>query len=172
MRKLLLGVAMLLFAQLGFGQAVSDQAVIPVSVTLNSILRLTVTAGGNIQFVVNTMDQYLNGIDIASDQYKTKYKVSSSNDYNVTIAADYDGLLGVETGTTMALSFIEYTPTGGTTAGAGGALTTTAELTATDPAGTVDTYEIAWQLTGGLLAMDYPADVYTVNVFLQVQPQP
>lgn len=171
MRKLLLGVAMLLLAQMGFGQAVSDQAVIPVSVTLNSILRLTVTAGGNIQFVVNTMDQYNNGINIVSDQYTTKYKVASSNNYEVTIASDDDALVGIETSAEMDLAYIEYTPTGGAAAGAGGAITDAAVVVATDPAGTIDAYEIAWRLAAGLLAENYPADVYTVNVFLQVQPQ-
>jgi hypothetical protein len=174
MRKLVLGAAMLLFAQMGFGQAVSDQAVIPVSVTLNSILRLTVTAGGNIQFVVNTIDQYTNGINIVSDQYTTKYKVASSNDYVVTLAADAASLLGVEQGAAMDIAFIEYTASGG--AVPGGALTLTdfnaPEDIATDPAGVIDLYEIAWRLTAGLLAEDLPADVYTVNVFLQVQPQP
>ncbi|MCB9002091.1 MAG: hypothetical protein H6537_09000 [Bacteroidales bacterium] len=50
-----------LLASLAFGQAVNDQAIIPVSVTLNSILRLTVVSGGNIDFVVNTIDQYTSG---------------------------------------------------------------------------------------------------------------
>jgi hypothetical protein len=58
MRKFLFGFVMLFLSQLGYGQAVNDQAVIPVSITLNSILRLTVVSGGNIDFVVNTIDQY------------------------------------------------------------------------------------------------------------------
>ena len=44
------------FLGASFGQAVADQGVIPVSVTLNQILRLNVTSGGNINFVINTRD--------------------------------------------------------------------------------------------------------------------
>ena len=63
MRKLFYSLALLFLSQVSFGQAVNDQAIIPVSVTLNSILRLTVVSGGNIEFVVNTIDQYTGGIN-------------------------------------------------------------------------------------------------------------
>ena len=62
MRKLFLVAILALLSQVGFAQAVQDNAVIPVSVTINSILRLNVTSGGNIQFVFNTMAQYNAGI--------------------------------------------------------------------------------------------------------------
>jgi len=96
MRKLVLGAAMLLFAQFGFGQGINDNAIIPVSVTLNSILRLTVVSGGNIEFVVNTIDDYSSGINSggADTRYHTVFTVSSSQNFNVFLRSETDNLLG------------------------------------------------------------------------------
>ena len=52
MKKLLLISVGLIMACLTQAQPVSDNATIPIGVTLNSILRLTVVSGGNIEFVV------------------------------------------------------------------------------------------------------------------------
>ena len=41
-----------------FGQAVKDRNVIPVAVSLNQVLRMTITNGGNVEFVFNTIDDY------------------------------------------------------------------------------------------------------------------
>jgi hypothetical protein len=75
---------------MGFGQAVNAQAIIPVSVTLNSILRLTGVSGGNIDFVVNTIEQYTNGINNGGGdaRYQTNFTVSASQDFNVTVRAE------------------------------------------------------------------------------------
>ncbi|HDP55535.1 MAG TPA: hypothetical protein ENN24_07665, partial [Bacteroidetes bacterium] len=61
MRKLVLGAAMLLFAQFGFGQAVNESAIIPVSVTLNAVSRLNIESGGNIKFVFTSINDYNTG---------------------------------------------------------------------------------------------------------------
>jgi hypothetical protein len=72
---------------------ISDNAVIPVSVTLQSILRLNVVSGGNIEFVVNNLTQYASGI-ANSDRYDTHFTVSSSQDFNVDLFADAATLVG------------------------------------------------------------------------------
>ncbi|MFP4605983.1 MAG: hypothetical protein ACLFNJ_11450, partial [Bacteroidales bacterium] len=68
-----------------FSQAVDDRAVVPVSVTLNSILRLNVESGGNIEFNFNTLEQYENGISgiDQDDQYSTKLTIASSVDWDL-----------------------------------------------------------------------------------------
>ncbi len=180
MRKLFFAAAMLLLSQAGFGQAVKDNAVIPVSITLNSILRLTVTSGGNIQFVVNTIDQYTNGI-ANSAQYTTNFVVSSSRDFNVTLGAEDASFIGLETGGTMDLAFLRYTMDGaggGTIAGIQELSDLTAPTTVVrQSAGGNLLYEIQWELgtTGGtagsLLAANLPADIYVTNVFLNLAPQ-
>ncbi len=68
-------------------QPVSDMGVIPIGVTLNSILRLNIISGGNIEFVVTTIDQYSSGI-LNSSQYDTRFTVASSQDFNVTMQAE------------------------------------------------------------------------------------
>ncbi|HQB79016.1 MAG TPA: hypothetical protein PLJ52_11805, partial [Tenuifilaceae bacterium] len=111
MKKMIIGVAMLLFANVGFGQ-ISDNAVIPVSVTLNSILRLTVESGGNIQFVVNTIEDYSSGIAY-STKYATLFNVASSRDFDVRIYSESDQLYGMNfdgttTSNAMALNNIGF----------------------------------------------------------------
>lgn len=177
MKKLLLGAAMLLFAQMGFGQSVSDNAVIPVSVTLNSILRLTVTSGGNIQFVVNTIDQYTNGI-ANNDQYTSSFTVSSSRDFNVTMGAEDADFIGIETGATMPLVNLQYTM-GGTGGGAIAGLQPLLDITAPETIVTLAAgggllYEIQWELgtvPPTLLTQSLDADIYVTNVFLNLAPQ-
>jgi len=178
MRKLFFAAAMLLLSQAGFGQAVKDNAVIPVSITLNSILRLTVTSGGNIQFVVNTIDQYTSGI-ANSAQYTTNFVVSSSRDFDVTLGAEDPNFIGLETGTAMDLAFLRYTVDG--SAGANTTLTelpylSSPEVIVSYSAGGNLAYAIHWELgTGGtagsLLAANLPADIYVTNVFLNLVPQ-
>jgi len=180
MRKLFFVVAMLLFAQLSFAQAVKDNAVIPVSITLNSILRLTVTSGGNIQFVVNTIDQYTLGIG-NNDQYTTRFTVSSSRDFDVTMGAEDGDFIGLESGLTMDLAFLQYTMAGaggGTIAGLNELVDLTApETIVTRLAGGNLEYEIQWELgnpagsAGTLLDASLPADIYVTNVFLNLAPQ-
>jgi hypothetical protein len=107
MRKLVIAFSALLFGQFSFGQAVSDNATIPVSVTLNSILRLQVKTGGNIQFVFNTMDQYNAGID-ETPATTTTFAVSSSRDFTVNMGAEDATFIGVENGLTLPLDRVEY----------------------------------------------------------------
>ena len=181
MKKLIYSLSLLLVSQFGFGQAVKDNAVIPVSITLNSILRLTVTSGGNIQFVVNTIDQYTGGI-ANSDQYTTKFIVSSSRDFDVTMGAEDVDFVGQETGGTMALAFLRYTMSdpGATGATLSAAQTELTDLSApvtivSNTAGGQLEYDIQWELgtdaNNTLLDANLPADIYITNVFLNLAPQ-
>lgn len=174
-------------------QPVADNAVIPVAVTLNSILRMNVTSGGNIEFIVNTMEQYQNGI-INSDRYTTKFTVASSVDFNVEMYAEDATFIGADDATnTMPLNNVGYmmgisgTGTAGTNwVVAGGASDVTAlNNTATTAivesiaglgAGDVtqNAFEIKWELgtqSGNLIGQSLmqqslPADRYSTNVFL------
>lgn len=108
MRKLVLGAAMLLFAQMGFGQAVSEYAIIPVSVTLNSVFRLTVVSGGNIEWVVNSIEQWDGGID-ADARYETNFTVSASRDFSVILRPEDDDFLGQDNpANTLSLDNVGY----------------------------------------------------------------
>jgi hypothetical protein len=111
MRKLFVAFTMLLFSYVSFGQAINDQAIIPVSVTLNSILRLTVVSGGNIDFVVNTIDQYTNGINAlgTNARYQTIFTVSCSRDFDVNLRAEDATLMGQDNpANTLLLNNVGY----------------------------------------------------------------
>ena len=95
----------------GINAQVTDQKVIPVSVTLNSILRLNVVSGGNIDFVVNTIQQYEDGIANVG-RYDTQFTVASSTDFDVEMYAEDASLVGVDIGgggaNTMSLNNVGY----------------------------------------------------------------
>lgn len=193
MRKLLYTAVLALLSISGYGQAVNDQAIIPVSVTLNSILRLTVVSGGNIDFVVNTIDQYTNGInDTGSDtRYQTNFTVSSSQDFDVTIRADDASFLGQDDPAhTMPLDNVGFdlTESGSgdatnfTLPGAIIPLTNTAQNIVTGIAGasagdaTKNNFTIRWRLgtsegtmnSNSLLEQSLDPDRYITNVFLEL----
>lgn len=190
MKKMIIGVAMLLFANVGFGQ-ISDNAVIPVSVTLNSILRLTVESGGNIQFVVNTIEDYSSGIAY-STKYATLFNVASSRDFDVRIYSESDQLYGMNfdgttTSNAMALDNIGFavasagTATGTTvSAGVQSLKSTVASILAAVDAGSSDVnkFRIEWRLGTGegdmetlsLLEQSFAPDTYVTNVFINVLP--
>jgi hypothetical protein len=193
MKKMIIGVAMLLFANVGFGQ-ISDNAVIPVSVTLNSILRLTVVSGGNIQFVVNTIEDYTTGI-ANSPRYTTRFNVASSRNFNVLIYSESTAFFGMNyesaggTGNQMPLNNVGYTidNVGGATGGTvsvgtvtGLSISTTAVLSAVNAGSSaVNTFDINWELgtvanasmnAQTLLEQSLASDTYVTNVFINVDP--
>ena len=195
MRKLLFTLALAVLSQVSFGQAVNDQAIIPVSVTLNSILRLTVVSGGNIDFVVNTIDQYTSGINSggADARWQTNFTVSSSQDFDVTLAAEDATLMGQDDpANTMPLDNIGFDLTG---SGGGPAnwalplavlaLTQPSQNIVTGVAGfsagdaTQNNFTIQWRLGTGegamngatLLAQSLTPDRYITNVFLELVPK-
>lgn len=98
-----------------FAQAVDDRAVVPVSVTLNSILRLNVESGGNIEFNFNTLQQYQNGIDGIGndDQYSTQISIASSVNWDLRMGAEDGALITTDTSNAsaagqMELGYIAY----------------------------------------------------------------
>lgn len=109
MKKLtILLSAVILSVSSAFAQPVSDSGVIPIGVTLNSILRLNITSGGNLEYVVNTIDQYTNGI-AQNARYDTHFTVASSVDFDVTITADAATFIGVDDAThTIPLDNLGY----------------------------------------------------------------
>ncbi len=114
MKKLTFLLAgLILYAGTSFAQ-IDDRAVIPVAVTLNSILRLNVTSGGNIEFNFNTLDDYQNGI-ATSAAYQTKFNVASSVNWDVVMYSENANLIGTDiieaggnTANTMALNNIGF----------------------------------------------------------------
>jgi hypothetical protein len=101
-------VAIMLFCGIAaFSQAVKDRNVIPVAVSLNQVLRMTITNGGNVEFVFNTIDDYKKGLssEIASvaqnplasqAMYKTDFTVSSSTRWSLTYGAEEATFLGTD----------------------------------------------------------------------------
>jgi len=197
MRKLFFAAAMLLLSQAGFGQAVNDQAIIPVSVTLNSILRLTVVSGGNIDFVVNTIDQYTSGINSGGGdaRYHTNFTVSASQDFDVTIRAEDASFLGQDNAANaMLLNNVGFDLT---ESGSGAdpanwslpaavlALTNGAQNIVDGVVGAAaggadkNNFTIRWRLGTGegamnsttLLAQSLTPDRYITNVFLELVPK-
>jgi len=175
-------------------QPVSDNAVIPVSVTLNSILRLTVVTGGNIEFVVNTLDQYSNGI-VNSPVTTTNFTVASSVDFDVTLQAEDGNFIGTDNPAhTIPLDNVGYTvaknAAGTGTAGTTWTLSSLAALTNAAVTGvngavglsagnsTQNNFDIQWELaTPGLigvtgestlLAQNVQPDRYVTNVLIQL----
>ncbi len=177
---------------------IDDRAVIPVAVTLNSILRLNVTSGGNIEFNFNTLDDYENGIQTGAP-YQTKFNVASSVNWDVFMYAEDANLIGTDEiggANTMALDNVGYHITSDGTIGANvdlafdaaapGPLTnvTTTILVgydgATSNAGDINqnNFTIHWRCGTGegsmnatsILEQTIAADRYATNVFLLLQP--
>jgi len=88
MKKVLIGFISLIFAgQVAVAQPVSDQAIIPMAITINSILRLNIVSGGNIEFVFNSIDQISTGIP-NSTAYDTRFTIASSTNWTLNFGTD------------------------------------------------------------------------------------
>lgn len=192
MKKLFLAMGLAAMGFTASAQAISDMAIIPIGVTLNSIARITVTSGGNIEFVVNTMQQYQTGVQ-NSTAYTTTFSVASSNKFGVKLCADND-VLTPTTNTAsdavgMPVDLIEYTmDKNGTTAkvpegiqqlSKPGAYIVGGIVGGTDgdksqEANTYSGIQIKWSLATeqpGELTK-YPSDRYVVNAYLQLVQNP
>ncbi|MGE4290259.1 MAG: hypothetical protein AB7E36_16385 [Salinivirgaceae bacterium] len=196
MKKLTLLFASLGIAFLSYAQPVADNAVIPVSVNLNSILRLNVTSGGNIEFTFSNINQYTNGLG-NTDRYDTRFTVASSVDFNVTLSTEDATFIGADDpNNTMDLNFVAYEivsdgtgvdATNWNLIGTAGTVEDLAQNPATpivesiagSGAGDVNqnAFIINWECgtadTGGgdLLGASLPADRYTTNVYLVLSGQ-
>ncbi len=183
MKKLFLILALVVMGITTKAQAVSDMAVIPIGVTLNSIARLTVTSGGNIEFVVNTMDQYKKGIE-ATPATTTTFSVASSVKFDVTLQADKEQLTPTTVGTAtgIPIEVVEFKPIAtevkdGTTVlevdikDKTALSTTAAKIIEAQAAGNFQGIKIEWSLAtenGVGTLTNYASDRYVVNTFLQL----
>ena len=123
MRKSTLLVIMLFGGLTAFSQAVKDRNVIPVAVNLNQVLRMTITNGGNIEFVFNTIDDYKNGLSAeqvasasanpATSQgfYTTDFTIASSSRWELTYGAEEATFIGTDdpTNATFLLNNVGFT---------------------------------------------------------------
>jgi len=100
MKKILLLVAFLGFSGATFSQAIRDRNVIPVAVNLNQVLRMTITNGGNIEFVFNTIDQYKLGLGGAGlgvgAFYQTDFVVASSTRWELSYGSETATFIGTD----------------------------------------------------------------------------
>jgi len=108
MRRINFLVVMFLCGLTAFAQAVKDRNVIPVAVNLNQVLRMTITNGGNIEFVFNSIDDYKNGLssdnatsssqNVAATEgmYKTDFSIASSTRWTLTYGAEQATFLGTD----------------------------------------------------------------------------
>ncbi len=122
MKKVLLTTAALLVFGAGiFAQAVKDRQVIPVSVNLNQVLRMTITNGGNIEFVFNSIDDYRNGLSAdaltsvsanpgtSEDFYQTDFTVSSSTRWMINYGSEQATFIGTDNpANTLALDNVGF----------------------------------------------------------------
>ena len=181
-------------------QPVSHQAVIPMAVSLNSILRLNVTSGGNIEFAFNTITDYTSGVGPGA-KYQTGFTVASSVDFLVNLRAEDASFIGTDDpANTLALDncgyYVDVTGSGAWTTnyttnaeqGGGGdpAILTGADVaivTSVDGAGagdiTKNAFQINWEFGtsngtnmngSSIMAQSVDADRYTTNVFLTLVP--
>lgn len=123
MKKLLLTIgAFSLMLGIGFSQAVKDRNVIPVAVNLNQVLRMTITNGGNIEFVFNSIDDYKNGLSgdagtsvsanpaTSESFYKTDFTVASSTRWKLTYGSEQATFIGVDNpANTLSLDNVGFT---------------------------------------------------------------
>ncbi len=116
MRKSTLLVIMLFGGLTAFSQAVKDRNVVPVAVNLNQVLRMTITNGGNIEFVFNTIDDYKNGLSAESvisgsanpatsnNFYTTDFTIASSSRWELTYGAEEATFIGTDDPTNVAFT--------------------------------------------------------------------
>lgn len=121
-KKALMMTGLLAIAVLGFSQAVRDRQVIPVAVNLNQVLRMTITNGGNIEFVFNSIDDYRLGLSgdaatsgsanpATSDEfYVTDFTVASSTRWNLRYGSEEATFIGTDDpGNTLDLANVGFT---------------------------------------------------------------
>ncbi|MBI2968845.1 MAG: hypothetical protein HYY40_13680 [Bacteroidetes bacterium] len=87
----------------------SDQDVVPVTLALDQILRISVREGGNIEFVFNSMDDFKNGIG-NSNFFDSQITIASSQNWVFTFGAEDANFVGSEDpANTMDLDNVGFT---------------------------------------------------------------
>ncbi|HAZ03869.1 MAG TPA: hypothetical protein DD653_02350 [Marinilabiliales bacterium] len=182
MKKLTVFILALCIGVTSYGQAVDDEAIIPVSITLNSILRLNVTSGGNIEFVFNNIDQYKAGIANAP-RYDTEFNVSSSINFDVDLVAENAvSFLGTDDPAhTMANTYVQILIAEAVAGNSDVAPAVATDLAATQEIvsynvangsnagdGTDNSFIINWSVKP-IIAANLAADRYSNNMFLSLR---
>ncbi len=121
MKRNLVILSLVMFSTGIFAQAVKDRQVIPVAVNLNQVLRMTITNGGNIEFVFNSIDDYRNGLsaDVATSSsandalaegfYQTDFTIASSTRWNITYGSEEATFIGTDNpGNTLTLDNVGF----------------------------------------------------------------
>lgn len=180
MKKLLLGfIAIVLAGQVSLAQPVSDMAVIPMGITVQSIMRLDITKGGNIEFVISRIEELTTGIPF-STSYETSGTVSASQNWDLTLTTD--GAFEHATHADLALNVVDYQFTAAipaNTTASPAAINTPASLAspitlfAADGAGTTNygsniPFTIQWRCGNGGSLAGTPAGRYTTNIILSL----
>ncbi len=190
MKKVLLGlISIILVGQASFAQPVSDQAIIPIGITIQSVMRLTITKGGNMEFVFSSADDLTNGIPAAGfgASYETTGNIVTTQNWGLELMADAPNFYDDGGGITLPLNVMEFSvnTTNAATLGDGGAalpysnvILATASATAivllennTGNRTSSDTFAIQWACgasdAGGIaVPNDVPAGRYAVNFVL------
>lgn len=115
MKKVLIGLlSIILIGQMAYAQPVSDNAVIPMAITVNSILRLNVIRGGNVEFVFNNLDDYANGLFASTD-----VTIASSGNWTLSMLASTTDFFDIGAATGIPLNYVAFnlTSTGNHTIG-------------------------------------------------------
>jgi hypothetical protein len=192
MKKVLIGFfTILILGQVANAQPVSDNAVIPMAITVQSIMRLNIKSGGNMEFVFNKISDLTTGIP-NSAAYDTRFDISASQNWDLNIGTDNANFIGEVATNFFAIDVVNLfvEDDGSTRLGAGEVATTfavptvlpnvsTALLTnATTDAGTSaqNGFVIHWACgtapSPTMLSTGAPADRYTVNVYLNLVAAP
>jgi hypothetical protein len=198
MKKLTLSlIAVILALTTSLAQPVSDMGIIPVGITLNSILRLNITGGGNLEYSVNTMTQYTNGI-LPAPAYVTTFTVASSVHFSVDLYSDAANFTGVSGGgNVMPVGNLGYilTETGSGIPATNWIILATIQAVTNAPvriingaglpsAGdiTQNSFVLSWELAtvnlravstlSSLLTQNLASDRYVANVVLELLPTP
>ncbi|MFN8258738.1 MAG: hypothetical protein U0W24_23825 [Bacteroidales bacterium] len=90
--------------QIAVAQPVSDHAVIPVAVTIQSVLRLNIRSGGTIEFVFNNVDAITNGIP-NSPAYDTRFDIAATQNWDLFIGTE-DAFLTSDEGVDIPVDHI------------------------------------------------------------------
>lgn len=131
MKKSIIAAGLLLLAGSTMAQAIRDRNIVPVAVNLNQVLRLTLTDGGNIEFVFNSIDDYKLGISAdnalsapadpeaaaapnnpttSSAMYVTKFSVASSTRWKLDFGSEQTNLEGTDDPSrSLALNNVGFT---------------------------------------------------------------
>ncbi len=123
-RKVIIIAGMLVIGVAGFSQAVKDRQVIPVAVNLNQVLRMTITNGGNIEFVFNSIDDYRLGLSgdagtsgsanpaSSNPFYVTDFTVAASTRWDLNYGSEELTFIGTDDPTnTLDLANVGFTLT-------------------------------------------------------------